>query len=99
MNNDTKERSHAMKKLIRRTLENTGLVIFGMVLLTAFCLILVGCTEKAEISVYMKQFKQISIIEHGVVDGYSYKLIQDNETGRRILYFGQAMVVLPEKEQ
>jgi len=95
MNNDTKERSHAMKKELLK-----AVVFIGMVaVITVLGFAILGCTEKAEISVYMKQFKQISIIEHGVVDGYSYKLIQDNETGRRILYFGQAMVVLPEKEQ
>lgn len=73
-------------------------------LLTAFvCLgmiaTIIGCTHQTRPSKNVTEFEQISIIEEAMLDGYHYKVFQDKKTGRRILYWHNAMVVLPEKEQ
>jgi hypothetical protein len=58
-----------------------------------------GCTQPAPVvEPPSKPLKQIKVIEEGVLDGYSYKMFLDPKTGQRILYYRDAMVVLPTEK-
>ena len=60
-------------------------------------LLLLGCDGKVGVSERAAQFKEVSVIETGVLVGKSYTMLVDNQTGIRILYLGDAMVLLPSK--
>ncbi len=68
---------------------------FILIVLTS---LLVGCSGPTPIDTNLGNFREIQIIETGLIRGYDYVMILDRQTGRRILSIrSHGMVVLPEQ--
>ena len=65
-------------------------VLFTVILLTVSC-------EQERIPTKL-MVDTVVVIDSGLLGGYHWKVFQDTETNSRILYFKNAMVVLPEKD-
>lgn len=73
------------------------LVLMGLCLFFLITLIVSNVTGRTSISTNMNEFKQISIVEQGVIDGNEYIMFKDSVRNVRILYYNKAMVVLPSE--
>jgi hypothetical protein len=66
------------------------------VLCILFC-VMQGCSTP-DLTTSKDKLKEITVVEEGILDGYSYKMFQDPKTGQRILFYKGAMAVLPPEK-
>ena len=66
------------------------------IILLAVIICVVSCDQKRTPAKLMVD--TVVEIDSGLLSGYHWKVFQDTETNSRILYFKNAMVVLPEKD-
>lgn len=72
----------------------------NILLLLCIGLLLAGCTGRLEkVPSGMSEFKEIELLEIGVIRGDTYYMFKDSRTGMRIFYFNHAMVILPPKKK
>jgi len=68
------------------------------ILLALMAIGLVGCDGSLPQQSGIKEFKEIVVIERGIVCSRHYVMFKDVKTGRRIMAFDQGMIIMPEEK-